>query len=279
MRGALAGGRWGWGICSRSCASTQRGDAGLADSSGGCRYIGNSTLKRTVVPREGALSIEISPPISLTCRWQIERPRPVPPERRLIDGPACTKGLKSDFSASGAMPTPVSDTWNISFCDAGRAPAAAAIDRQTCPDSVNLIALESRFTRICRTRTRSPTIRAATFLATATRNSSPLARAWPASRPATLSHSARRSKRRRGFMHHIQHLPLLGVRLAMTQQFDEAKHAIHRRADFMTHHRQKSVFGALGAAPPPHFNPQPQITVKQRSNHREQDKRDRRELA
>src|SRR5260364_54883 len=55
------------------------GDAGLADSSGGCRYIGNSTLKRTVVPREGALSIEISPPISLTSRWQIERPRPVPP--------------------------------------------------------------------------------------------------------------------------------------------------------------------------------------------------------
>ena len=47
---------------------------------------GSGTMSRIVVPVPGALSIVTSPPISTASRWQITRPRPVPPKRCVVDG-------------------------------------------------------------------------------------------------------------------------------------------------------------------------------------------------
>jgi hypothetical protein len=51
-------------------------------------------------------------------------------------------------------------------------------------------------------------------------------------------------------------LLLVGIELGLEQHAGEAKHAVHGRADFMTHHRQKIGFGLvlrLGLFGPPAF--------------------------
>ena len=78
------------------------------------------------------------------------RPSPVPPKRREVALSACSNGWKIDSSRSSGMPTP------LSLTDASSIPSAPACTAIfTPPSDVNLIALPSRLSRICRIRSPS----------------------------------------------------------------------------------------------------------------------------
>ena len=69
--------------------------------------------KRKVLPRPGALSTPIRPPISSTSRAAMLSPSPLPSKRRAVDGSACSNGAKMRARSSGAMPMPVSLTSKV----------------------------------------------------------------------------------------------------------------------------------------------------------------------
>src|SRR5581483_4165799 len=58
--------------------------------------------------RAGVLFSQISPPISLTNRREMARPRPVPPNRLVVELSTWEKASKSFFCFSSGMPMPVS---------------------------------------------------------------------------------------------------------------------------------------------------------------------------
>ena len=114
---------------------------------------GNSNQK--VLPWPSSLWTPISPPISSTKRLQIDKPRPVPPKRRLMLASAWVKGANSWASASGAMPMPLSHTSKRSRT------AVSPISRTwtntvTSPLSVNLMAFPVRLNNTCSKRSPSP---------------------------------------------------------------------------------------------------------------------------
>ncbi len=83
------------------------------------------------------------------------KPRPVPPNRRLVEESAWVKGAKILANFSGAMPIPVSDTENRSET-ASAIRCSAATCTTTSPLGVNLIALFTKFISTCRRRNGSP---------------------------------------------------------------------------------------------------------------------------
>mmetsp|Transcript_42786 Transcript_42786/g.76846 ORF Transcript_42786/g.76846 Transcript_42786/m.76846 type:complete len:202 (+) Transcript_42786:1959-2564(+) len=113
------------------------------------------------------------------CLVQMWRPRPVPPKRRGTRGPACSKGRNSLFSASGAIPCPLSttsksraglftrsvlQTTNVDvglFC---RSVSSFWVNwwhwtfTKTLPTTVYLMAFDIRFSRTPRIRFASPSI-------------------------------------------------------------------------------------------------------------------------
>ncbi len=118
------------------------------------------------------------PPMSSTSRLEMVRPRPVPPNWRVVDESACVKLSKMTSSLSAGMPMPVSETENSSVTleeNGVRVDLVPEVDpstpsskstltpfptvtrRTTSPDIVNLSALPTRFRRICRRRCGSPT--------------------------------------------------------------------------------------------------------------------------
>src|SRR6516164_495920 len=116
----------------------------------------------------------------MTCasRWIMERPRPVPPNCRVVELSACTKGWKSRASCSAPIPMPVSDTASVVRVlppPSGKVPACT----RTTPWSVNLMAL------------------------------------------------------------------ILGESLPI-QHFDHAKHAVHRRSDFVAHGGEEGRLRQVG---------------------------------
>ena len=92
------------------------------------------------------------------------RPRPVPPNLRVVLASACAKASKSFSSLSAGMPMPVSRTLNCSIGVASPpsasgliSPASAIwISTSTSPWSVNLTAFETRLTSTWRMRVTSP---------------------------------------------------------------------------------------------------------------------------
>lgn len=114
--------------------------AGVASAS--ARSTGTVNQKRLPLP--GVLSTPILPPISCTSSFEIARPRPVPPKRRVVEVSACENGSNSVGSASGSMPMPVSATSKRSTA----APSSPARSTAACatisPSSVNFRALPSR---------------------------------------------------------------------------------------------------------------------------------------
>ncbi len=54
---------------------------------------GRVTVK--VDPSPGVLRTSIWPPISVTRRWQMANPSPVPPNRRVVDASACVNDENS----------------------------------------------------------------------------------------------------------------------------------------------------------------------------------------
>ena len=112
---------------------------------------------RKVEPLPCSLSTEIVPPISSTRRFEMARPSPVPPNRRVVDASTWLNDVKSLSIRSGAIPIPVSRTESSSRYEP--APLGSASTRTTTsPASVNLTAFESRFSSTWRRRASSPRI-------------------------------------------------------------------------------------------------------------------------
>ena len=63
-----------------------------------------------MLPSPGWLSTRMCPPIKLTSRCEMAKPRPVPPNRRVVEESAWVNGAKIVSNFSAAMPMPVSET-------------------------------------------------------------------------------------------------------------------------------------------------------------------------
>ena len=80
-------------------------------------------------PAPGALSTVTSPPI-IRQKWRVRaRPRPVPPNRRVVDASAWVNASNRRPSCSGVIPIPVSATRNTSQSPAPPSPLALALAR------------------------------------------------------------------------------------------------------------------------------------------------------
>jgi len=64
-------------------------------------------VKMNSEPVPGVLWTRIAPPMSSQRRWQIARPRPVPPYLRVVDESTWENALKSRPTRSTGMPMPV----------------------------------------------------------------------------------------------------------------------------------------------------------------------------
>ena len=115
-----------------------------------------------------------TPPISPTIRFEMARPRPVPPNRRDVVPSSCAKASKMSACLSGAMPMPVSRTAKRSaqLPATGSASSTHATSTVTSPASVNLMALPTRLMITWRSRSASPTIASGTSGATRQASSS-----------------------------------------------------------------------------------------------------------
>ena len=113
-------------------------------------------VKEKVEPSPGTLSTHIVPPINSASRFEMARPRPVPPYIRVVEASTWLKDLKRRSIRSGGMPMPVSRTAKRTACRRSAA-ALAETETTTSPLAVNLIALPIRLTSTCRRRVTSPT--------------------------------------------------------------------------------------------------------------------------
>ena len=120
---------------------------------------GKGIVNQNWLPWPNWLVTPISPPIRPTSRFEMARPRPVPPYRRVTELSACTKFWKSLAQVSGVMPAPVSVTLKRTarlpfFGISG--PSATVTSIPTCPAEVNFSALPIRLDRICLSLKGSP---------------------------------------------------------------------------------------------------------------------------
>ena len=125
---------------------------GLSRASSACSSI---IVKENVLPWPLTLSSFISPPMSSHNCLLIERPRPVPPNLRVVERSSWVKTSKIVLCLSCAMPMPVSFTLHKSlrllsaFC-------WMLVVTSIHPLSVNFTALPNKFESICLKRTSSP---------------------------------------------------------------------------------------------------------------------------
>ena len=141
------------GIDARAASNGDKGRSGPACS---CTAASRSgTLKRKVLPSPGALSTAISPCIKMASRRQIVKPRPVPPNWRVVEPSTWAKASKIIACLSAGMPMPVSatasTTRHVSPCSSSMATVTV-----TPPSRVNLTALPSRLSSTWRSRPGSP---------------------------------------------------------------------------------------------------------------------------
>jgi len=103
-------------------------------------------------------------------------PRPVPPNRRVIDVSAWEKGVNISAIFASGMPIPVSATENLSR---QRSPVISASSAVTaiCPAPVNFTALPARFRSTCPNRRGSPTRQRGTSFPMELTNSTPFSAA------------------------------------------------------------------------------------------------------
>ncbi|MNS90364.1 hypothetical protein D3C72_1244140 [compost metagenome] len=114
---------------------------------------GNGRLTPKQVPLPSWLSTRIRPCMASASSRQIARPRPLPPYCAAVRAPsACSKRRNNRCCCSWLMPGPVSRT---SKCNP-RGPSSQRACSVMLPRLVNLTALDSRLSRICRTRIASP---------------------------------------------------------------------------------------------------------------------------
>ena len=110
-----------------------------------------------MLPSSSALSICSAPPISSTKRLQMDRPRPLPPKRRVVDASACEKPSKIWTRFSAAMPMPLSRT-AMRNCMCWAVCSSTLNCTTTSPRLVNLMALPPRLISTCCSRMASPTM-------------------------------------------------------------------------------------------------------------------------
>ena len=96
----------------------------------------------------------------------------MPPNWRVVERSACTKASKIRACWSGAMPMPVSSTVKTKWAEPATA-TDAPTRRSTCPRDVNLTAFPTRFTRIWRSRTMSPSTNGGSPRSTAAESRTP----------------------------------------------------------------------------------------------------------
>ena len=70
-------------------------------------------VNQKVLPAPGVLLAPACPPISSASLFVIARPRPVPPDLRVVALSACSKALNSRASVDGSTPMPVSCTSSL----------------------------------------------------------------------------------------------------------------------------------------------------------------------
>ena len=114
-----------------------------------------SAVNQKVEPLPSALSTPISPPINVASSRQMARPRPVPPNLRVVDESPCWNARNSVFLhvLGRDADTGVGDRRS------GPSPSVSSIGATSmliCPLWVNLAALLSRLTSTWRSRVESP---------------------------------------------------------------------------------------------------------------------------
>ena len=100
-------------------------------------------------PLPGSLVTVTSPPIMRASLRVMARPSPVPPNCWAVEASAWVNSWNSFACCSGVMPMPVSET---ASSIQSRPSAHPARPQPTSPSLVNLQALLSRLSRICRSR-------------------------------------------------------------------------------------------------------------------------------
>ena len=108
-------------------AAPARPAAGRRGESAGAARSASVTVK--VEPLPGTLSTVTLPPISSASRRTIERPRPVPPKRRVVEESACANGWNSRRRCSSLRPMPVSVTDSVTLARAFADRRVAARDQ------------------------------------------------------------------------------------------------------------------------------------------------------
>ena len=138
-------------------STTSRPSAGAGAGSGAAAAAGSVAGMRTrkVLPAPGALRTPTSPPSSSPNARVSDRPRPVPPKRRVVEASACSKRWNSRDICSSDMPRPVSVTENSIQSVSSGPPGSRVADRVIRPPSVNFAALLSRLSSTWRTRVMS----------------------------------------------------------------------------------------------------------------------------
>ncbi|MNV47180.1 hypothetical protein D3C71_1390390 [compost metagenome] len=187
---------WSSTISTRRCSNAGGSGSVCACSSAapGCSStgtVGRVSSTSTQVPSPGTLCSVSVPCIIATSRWQMLRPRPVPPYWRLVAASACANGANSRSRCSGEMPIPVSRTVRRSRCAPSVSVSSTVNAMSTSPAWVNLMALLSRLNAIWRRRMPSARCMAATSSSIWICRSRPLATACGASSCCTLPSSAR----------------------------------------------------------------------------------------
>ena len=125
--------------------------AGTCAPLGAPAQISSGTANANTLPLPTTLSTQMRPAISWIRRFEIVRPRPVPPNLRVVDESAWVKLSKIRPSLSPGMPMPVSETVNRRPVGTATSSSSATCS-DTSPASVNLIALPSRLCSTCNSR-------------------------------------------------------------------------------------------------------------------------------
>ena len=154
-------------------------------------YCSKTMSKKNSLPLPGWLETPMVPPIIATRRAEIVSPNPVPPNCRVVEPSAWVKGSKIERILDSGMPMPVSRTPNRRRTSFSPPPDWSTLTT-TSPSWVNLMALPTRFVRICRKRPASPIIQSGTSGEMSLASSSPFSWARSArvlSRSPTVSRS------------------------------------------------------------------------------------------
>ena len=113
----------------------------------GATRVPSRTVNQKVLPCPGVLSTPIVPPMAAVRRWEMARPKPVPPYFRVVESSAWENAWNRRPWASGAMPMPVSVTVKRSSVVSAVA-SSRVVRTTTSPCAVNFTALPTRLVRI-----------------------------------------------------------------------------------------------------------------------------------